>query len=46
MAWFEGFEGALHPVGEVELFVRTGGNPAGRQRVARWSKGSFGPCSD
>jgi haloacetate dehalogenase len=29
MAWFDGFEGALHPAGEVELFARTGGNPAG-----------------
>ena len=30
MGWFEGFEGALHPAGEVELFARTGGNPSGR----------------
>ena len=29
MGWFEGFEGALHPTGEVELFARTGGNPSG-----------------
>ncbi|MGZ5206369.1 MAG: alpha/beta fold hydrolase [Caldimonas sp.] len=29
MAWYEGFEGALYPAGEVELFARTGGNPAG-----------------
>ena len=28
MAWFEGFEGGLHAAGEVELFARTGGNPA------------------
>ncbi len=26
MAWFEGFESGLHPVGEVELFARTGGD--------------------
>ena len=29
MKWFEGFEGALHAAGDVELFARTGGNPAG-----------------
>ncbi|HEY4957057.1 MAG TPA: alpha/beta fold hydrolase, partial [Caldimonas sp.] len=29
MEWFAGFEGALHGAGEVELFARTGGNPAG-----------------
>ena len=29
MAWFEGFEGALHAAGDVELFARTGGNRAG-----------------
>ena len=28
MAWFEGFEGGLHAAGEVELFARTGGDPA------------------
>jgi haloacetate dehalogenase len=28
MAWFEGFEAGLHAAGEVELFARTGGNPA------------------
>ena len=28
MDWFEGFEGGLHAAGEVELFARTGGNPA------------------
>ena len=27
MAWFEGFEGGLHRVGDVELFARTGGDP-------------------
>ena len=26
MAWFEGFESGLHPVGEVELFARSGGD--------------------
>ena len=26
MAWFEGFESGLHPVGEVELFARIGGD--------------------
>ena len=26
MAWFEGFEGGLHPVGDVELFARIGGD--------------------
>ena len=29
MAWFEGFEGALHAAGDVELFARTGGKRAG-----------------
>jgi haloacetate dehalogenase len=29
MAWFEGFTAGLHAAGEVELFARTGGNPAG-----------------
>ena len=29
MAWFEGFESALHPVGTSEVFARTGGNPQG-----------------
>ena len=29
MAWFDGFEGKLHGAGEVELYARTGGNPAG-----------------
>jgi haloacetate dehalogenase len=29
MEWFEGFEGALYAAGDVELFARTGGNPAG-----------------
>ena len=29
MAWFEGFETALHAVGDVELFVRTGGLATG-----------------
>jgi haloacetate dehalogenase len=29
MEWFEGFEGALHAAGDVELFARTGGNPSG-----------------
>ena len=29
MTWFDGFEGALHPAGDAELFARTGGNPAG-----------------
>ena len=29
MAWFEGFEDRRHPVGDVTLRVRTGGNPAG-----------------
>ncbi|MEO8079417.1 MAG: alpha/beta hydrolase [Caldimonas sp.] len=29
MGWFEGFEAGLHSAGDVELFVRTGGNPAG-----------------
>ncbi|HWK85408.1 MAG TPA: alpha/beta hydrolase [Caldimonas sp.] len=28
MSWFEGFEGSLHAAGEVELFARTGGDPA------------------
>ena len=28
MAWFEGFEAGLHAAGEVELFARTGGDPA------------------
>ncbi len=28
MAWFEGFESGLHPLGEVELFARIGGDPA------------------
>lgn len=28
MTWFEGFESGLHAAGEVELFARTGGNPA------------------
>ncbi len=28
MAWFEGFESGLHPLGEVELFARVGGDPA------------------
>ena len=28
MAWFEGFEGGLHAAGDVELFARTGGDPA------------------
>jgi len=28
MAWFEGFESGLHAAGEVELFARTGGDPA------------------
>ena len=26
MAWFDGFESGLHPVGEVELFARSGGD--------------------
>ena len=26
MAWFEGFESGLHPVGDVELFARIGGD--------------------
>ncbi len=26
MAWFDGFESGLHPVGDVELFARTGGD--------------------
>jgi len=26
MAWFEGFESGLHPVGDVELFARVGGD--------------------
>ena len=26
MAWFEGFESGLNPVGEVELFARIGGD--------------------
>jgi haloacetate dehalogenase len=29
MSWFEGFHAARHGVGRIELFVRTGGNPAG-----------------
>jgi haloacetate dehalogenase len=29
MAWFDGFTAARHPVGEVELFARIGGNPDG-----------------
>ena len=29
MAWFDGFEARLHDAGEVQLFARTGGNPAG-----------------
>lgn len=29
MAWFDGFEDRRHPVGDVTLRVRTGGNPAG-----------------
>ena len=28
MAWFEGFAGGLRPAGEVDLFARTGGDPA------------------
>ena len=28
MVWFEGFAEGLHPAGEVELFARTGGDPA------------------
>src|SRR5450432_2881797 len=28
MAWFDGFDAGLHAAGEVELFARTGGNPA------------------
>ncbi|MEO8524821.1 MAG: alpha/beta hydrolase [Caldimonas sp.] len=28
MAWFDGFDSGLHAAGEVELFARTGGNPA------------------
>ena len=28
MAWFEGFESGLHAAGDVELFARTGGDPA------------------
>jgi len=28
MTWFEGFEAGLHAAGEVELFARTGGDPA------------------
>lgn len=28
MAWFDGFEAGLHAAGEVELFARTGGDPA------------------
>jgi haloacetate dehalogenase len=28
MAWFEGFEGGLHAAGDVELYARTGGDPA------------------
>ena len=28
MAWFDGFEADLHAAGEVELFARTGGDPA------------------
>src|SRR5436190_23054727 len=26
MGWFDGFESGLHPVGEVELFARIGGD--------------------
>ena len=26
MAWFEGFESGVHPVGDVELFARIGGD--------------------
>jgi len=29
MTWFEGYEGALHAAGDVELFARTGGNRSG-----------------
>jgi haloacetate dehalogenase len=29
MAWFEGFETAIHSVGTAEVFARTGGNPKG-----------------
>ncbi len=29
MAWFEGFEAAQHRLGDIEIFARTGGNPAG-----------------
>ena len=29
MNWFDGFEAHLHAAGEVTLFARTGGNPAG-----------------
>ena len=29
MSWFDGFESALHPVGDVELFARTGGKASG-----------------
>ncbi len=29
MEWFEGFEGALYAAGDVELYARAGGNPAG-----------------
>ncbi|MEO5880777.1 MAG: alpha/beta hydrolase [Caldimonas sp.] len=28
MAWYESFEGGLHAAGDVELFARTGGDPA------------------
>ena len=28
MPWFDGFESGLHPVGEVVLFARTGGDPS------------------
>jgi haloacetate dehalogenase len=28
MAWFEGFDGSLRAAGEVDLFARTGGDPA------------------
>jgi len=29
MSWFDGFPGSLHRVGEIDLFVRTGGNADG-----------------
>ena len=28
MTWFDGFQAGLHAAGEVELFARTGGDPA------------------